>query len=32
MWEQSLPAGTSQRFTADYVISAPKDAPLTGLR
>ncbi len=32
MWEQSLPAGTSQRYTADYVISAPKDAALTGLR
>lgn len=32
LWEQALPAGTSQRYTADYVISAPKDAPLTGLR
>lgn len=32
LWEQPLAAGASQRFTADYVISAPKDAPLTGLR
>ncbi len=32
LWEQALPAGQSQRFTADYVISAPKDATLTGLR
>jgi hypothetical protein len=23
LWEQPLAAGQSQRFTADYVISAP---------
>lgn len=32
LWEQSLAAGQSQRFTADYVISAPKEAQLSGLR
>ena len=32
LWEQALPAGARQRFTADYLISAPKEAPLTGLR
>lgn len=32
LWELALPAGQSQRFTADHVISAPKDATLTGLR
>jgi uncharacterized protein (TIGR02231 family) len=32
LWEQPLAAGQSQRFTADYVISAPKEAQLTGLR
>lgn len=30
LWEQPLPAGATQKFTADYVISAPKDAPVTG--
>jgi len=32
LWEQPLAAGASQRFTADYVISAPKEAQVTGLR
>ncbi len=32
MWELPLAAGQSQRFTADYVISAPKEARVTGLR
>lgn len=32
MWEVPLAAGSSQRFTADYVISAPKEAQVTGLR
>ncbi|MCY4755420.1 DUF4139 domain-containing protein [Pelomonas aquatica] len=32
LWEQPLAAGQSQRFTADYVISAPKEAQVTGLR
>ena len=32
MWELPLAAGQSQRFTADYVISAPKEAQVTGLR
>ncbi len=32
LWEQPLTAGASQRFTADYVISAPKEAQVTGLR
>ena len=32
LWELPLAAGASQRFTADYLISAPKDAVLTGLR
>ncbi|MFT7775686.1 DUF4139 domain-containing protein [Roseateles sp.] len=32
LWEQPLAAGQSNRFSADYVISAPKDAQLTGLR
>jgi uncharacterized protein (TIGR02231 family) len=32
MWELPLAAGASQRFTADYVISAPKEAVVTGLR
>jgi len=32
LWELPLAAGASQRFTADYVISAPKDAQVTGLR
>lgn len=32
LWELPLAAGASQRFTADYVISAPKEAQLTGLR
>jgi uncharacterized protein (TIGR02231 family) len=32
LWEQPLAAGQTQRFTADYLISAPKEAQLTGLR
>lgn len=32
LWEQPLAAGQSQRFTADYVISAPKEAQVIGLR
>jgi len=32
LWELPLAAGQSQRFTADYVISAPKEAAVTGLR
>ncbi|HEY8880784.1 MAG TPA: mucoidy inhibitor MuiA family protein [Roseateles sp.] len=32
LWEQPLAAGQSQRFTAEYVISAPKEAQVTGLR
>ncbi len=32
LWEQSLAAGASQRFTAEYLISAPKEARVTGLR
>lgn len=32
LWELPLAAGASQRFTADYVISAPKEAQVTGLR
>ena len=32
LWELPLAAGQSQRFTAEYVISAPKDAQVTGLR
>jgi uncharacterized protein (TIGR02231 family) len=32
MWELPLAAGASQRFTADYVISAPKEAAVSGLR
>ncbi|KQV50345.1 hypothetical protein ASC95_13260 [Pelomonas sp. Root1217] len=32
MWELPLAAGQSQRFTAEYVISAPKEAQVTGLR
>lgn len=32
LWELPLAAGAIQRFTADYLISAPKDAVLTGLR
>ncbi|KQW45805.1 MULTISPECIES: DUF4139 domain-containing protein [unclassified Roseateles] len=32
LWEQPLAAGQNQRFTADYVISAPKDAQVSGLR
>jgi uncharacterized protein (TIGR02231 family) len=32
LWEQTLAAGASQRFTADYLISAPKEAQVTGLR
>lgn len=32
LWELPLAAGQSQRFTAEYVISAPKDAQVSGLR
>lgn len=32
LWELPLAAGASQRFTADYLISAPKEAQVTGLR
>ncbi|MFN3304951.1 MAG: DUF4139 domain-containing protein [Roseateles sp.] len=32
LWEQPLAAGASQRFTAEYLISAPKDANVSGLR
>ncbi|HEU6455831.1 MAG TPA: DUF4139 domain-containing protein, partial [Roseateles sp.] len=32
MWELPLAAGQSQRFTAEYVVSAPKEAQVTGLR
>ncbi len=32
LWEQPLAAGQSQRFTAEYLISAPKEAQVTGLR
>ncbi len=32
LWELPLAAGQSQRFTAEYVISAPKEAQVTGLR
>lgn len=31
-WQQVLDAGKSQRFTAEYVISAPKEAVVSGLR
>jgi len=31
-WELSLPAGASQRFSADYVISYPKDGRISGMR
>lgn len=32
LWEQPLAAGQSQRFLAEYLISAPKDANVSGLR
>lgn len=32
LWEQPLAAGQSQRFTAEYLVSAPKDANVSGLR
>lgn len=32
MWELPLAAGATQRFGAEYVISAPKEAQVTGLR
>ena len=32
LWEQPLAVGQSQRFTAEYLISAPKDAQVSGLR
>ncbi|MCE4539427.1 mucoidy inhibitor MuiA family protein [Pelomonas sp. P7] len=32
MWELPLAAGQSLRFTAEYVISAPKEAQVSGLR
>ncbi|WP_433868285.1 mucoidy inhibitor MuiA family protein [Ralstonia wenshanensis] len=31
-WEQTIPAGESARFSADYLITYPKDARITGLR
>lgn len=31
-WEQTIPAGGSTRFSADYLITYPKDARVTGLR
>ncbi|WP_296223528.1 DUF4139 domain-containing protein [Ralstonia sp. UBA689] len=31
-WEQTIPAGESARFSADYLITYPKDARVTGLR
>lgn len=31
-WEQTIPAGDSARFSADYLITYPKDARVTGLR
>ncbi|CAJ0772868.1 mucoidy inhibitor MuiA family protein [Ralstonia chuxiongensis] len=31
-WEQTIPAGESARFSADYQITYPKDARITGLR
>ncbi|MFG6416089.1 DUF4139 domain-containing protein [Roseateles sp. DC23W] len=32
LWEQLLAAGQSQRFTAEYLVSAPKEANVSGLR
>lgn len=32
LWELPLAEGQSQRFIAEYVISAPKEAQVTGLR
>ncbi|RZJ10079.1 MAG: mucoidy inhibitor MuiA family protein [Rubrivivax sp.] len=32
LWELPLAAGQSQRFTAEYVISAPKEMQVTGTR
>lgn len=32
LWELPLASGQSQRFTAEYLISAPKEAQVTGLR
>jgi hypothetical protein len=32
LWEQPLAAGQSLRFSADYLVNVPKDAPVTGLR
>lgn len=31
-WEQTIPAGESARFSADYLITYPKDTRVTGLR
>lgn len=31
-WQQTIPAGESARFSADYLITYPKDARVTGLR
>ncbi len=31
-WEQTIPAGESARFSADYLITYPKDARVSGLR
>lgn len=32
LWQLPLAAGASQRFSADYLISAPKEAQVSGLR
>lgn len=32
LWELPLAPGASQRFTADYLVSAPKEAQVSGLR
>ncbi|WP_197047225.1 DUF4139 domain-containing protein [Paucibacter sp. KBW04] len=32
LWQQTLTPGQSQRYTADYLISYPKDASISGLR
>jgi len=32
LWQQTLTPGQSQRYTADYLISYPKDANISGLR
>lgn len=32
LWQMPLEPGRSQRFTADYVVTAPKEAQVSGLR